>query len=622
MCGICGSSDDPSGSRVSTMNAVLVHRGPDDSGVYTDQACGFALGATRLSIIDVDGGHQPLANEDGSVVAVLNGEIYNHPALMDRLRARGHSFSSRTDTEVLVHLYEDYGDDLVHALDGMFAFAVWDQKRRRLVIARDRFGEKPLFYSARAGQLAFASELTALLASGRVATEVDAQQLDAYFVLGYVPGPGTLIDGVRQLPPGHRLVWENGRTSVEPYWRPMALDEDLPTDHDELVVETEMLLGEAVRSRLVSDVPLGVFLSGGVDSSLVASFAAEASAEPLCTFTVGYDVGTVSELAPARVAADVLGADHHELVLASRDVEPLARSLFERLDQPVADQALLASFAVCRFAREHVKVVVGGEGADELFGGYPRYRWLALADKMDRHLPEAASAGLAAAFDRLPVSGRLSRLSHVLERRSAVDRHLEWVTDGRAGLRDELYGERLRPTFAGSRLEDTLLASGADAATAAPRKFMVLDQILWLPDDVLAKADRASMLASLEVRTPFLEPRLAAFAASVSGRYHVGRGGKRLLRAVLDRRVPDLRRGRGKMAFRVPADEWLRGPLALVLREQVRSNPLYEEGWIRRSKVERLIDDHLESRRNCAEVLWPLMVLGFWMSRLTESVGV
>jgi asparagine synthase (glutamine-hydrolysing) len=589
--------------------------------MHLDETTGTAIGATRLSIIDVQGGHQPVTNEVGSIAAVLNGEIYNYPALADRLRARGHTLRARVDTEALVHLYEDYGVDLVHALDGMYAFAIWDASRRRLVLARDRFGEKPLFYEVRNGVLTFASELCALIAGTGATPALDAAQLDAYFVLGYVPGPGTLLEGVRQVPPGHVLVWEDGRETVRQYWRPPVLTEGLASEGEDLVVETERLLADAVRSRLMADVPLGVFLSGGLDSTLVASFAAEASPRALETFTVGYDVGGVNETDPARIAAEAIGSDHHELLLGTADVEPLARSLFSRLDQPIADQALLASHAVSKFARERVKVVVGGEGADELFGGYPRYRWLTLAQRLDDRVPDPLARAFAGSLRRLPISGRAGRLSQVIDPDTAAARHLDWVTSDRQDARSWLYGPALQPSFSAESLESLLPHTALEGADTG-RAFMALDQVLWLPDDVLAKADRASMLASLEVRTPFLEPTLAEFASAVPARIHMQDGGKSLLRAVLRRRLPSMRRGRQKTAFRVPADQWLRGPLAPLVRDQVESSRLYEDGWIDRDAARRMVAEHAGGEQNRTEMLWPLMVLAFWVDRVAGGSAV
>lgn len=620
MCGICGASRDADGRAVRAMNGALRHRGPDDAGVHIDEVTGTALGATRLSIIDLEGGHQPLSNEDGTVVAALNGEIYNFPLLREQLRARGHTLATSCDTEVLVHLYEDYGPDLVHALDGMYAFAIWDARRRRLVVARDRFGEKPLFYRQTPDGIVFASELTALLAAGGP-REIDRAAVDAYFVLGYVPGPATMIEGVRQLPPGHLLLVEDGSVELRSYWHPPALTETLDADDVELVDELERLLMDSVRSRMIADVPLGVFLSGGTDSTLVTSLATEVSSHRVKTFTVGYDLGEVSEADPARAAADALGTEHHELTLRQGDVADLARDLFTRLDQPVADQALLASYAVARFAGESVKVVVGGEGADELFAGYPRYRYLALADRLDGRVPPAAGRLAAAGIRRMGIEGRAQRLAHVIEPVPAIQRHLDWVTEGRSERRAAFYGPGLESRFSSADLARRLPDPSAAEQLGTARTFMLQDQALWLPDDVLAKADRASMLASLEVRTPFLQPALADLAAAIPIERHLRDGGKALLREILARRQPAGTPRRSKVAFRVPAAEWLRGPLAPVIREQAADSALYRGGYMNRQAVTTAIAEHVSGRRDWSAVLWPLMVLAFWVDRVGAAGG-
>jgi len=620
MCGICGSTEDPTGAAVAVMNDALRHRGPDDGGVYMDEAAGVAVGARRLSIIDVEGGHQPLGNEDGRVWAALNGEIYNHPALRTRLSDRGHRLATATDTEVLVHLYEDYGDALVHALEGMFAFALWDSGRRRLLLARDRFGEKPLFYAERDGQLTFASELTALMLGASIERELEPAALDAYFVLGYVPGPGSIVSGVRQLPPGHLLVWDadSGRSEIHCYWSPPlgssnGAGGDVP--NPELVGETRALLESSVRSRMISDVPLGVFLSGGLDSTLIAAIAATCSRDPIKTFTVGYEVGEVSETGPARRAAQDVGADHHELTLTESEVARRVPELFGSLDQPLADPALVPLNAVAEFARKTVTVTVGGEGADELFGGYPRYRWLARGERLDGRLPAAVASRGARLLRAVPVPGRARRLVDVIDPAPRFERHLDWVSERRRHLRDGLYGPLLRPHAHGSAALDAIDARMPSAARNGPAAdLMRLDQLLWLPDDVLAKADRASMLASLEVRTPYLNREIAEFAAGVSTGTHLAHGGKALLRAVLDQVAPEAR-ARPKTAFRVPAGDWLRGALAPVLGEQLRSGVLYEEGWFDRAAVGRLADEHSAGTRDWSEALWPLLALGLWLDR-------
>jgi asparagine synthase (glutamine-hydrolysing) len=613
MCGICGKTDDPGGTAVAAMNRAMRHRGPDDEGVHTDPDSGVSLGARRLSIIDVEGGHQPLSNEDGSVWGVLNGEIYNHPRLQERLRAAGHELATGVDTEVIVHLYEDLGTDLVYALEGMFTFALWDARNQTLLSARDRFGEKPLFYVEGGGEFAFASELTALLAGVDIRPDLDPGVVDDFFVYGYVPGPEALVRGVNQLPPGHLLRWHRGgRAVVRPYWSPPAPVAATPEPLDDLVVELEGLLEDSVRSRMIADVPLGVFLSGGVDSTLIAALAARVSRDPIKTFTVGYDVGDVSEVEGARVTARELGSEHHELILSETEVAERVPTVLAALDQPLADQSLVAFHAIAEFARREVTTAIGGEGADEVFGGYPRYRWLARAEALGGRLPsplaKAGSNFLAAGVR----SGRARHLADVVRPQTSLERHLDWVTDGRRALRERLYGARLPP---GEALVPKLQRLTASVNGSVEGRFMLLDQLHWLPGDVLVKADRGSMLVSLEVRTPYLNHELVEFAATIPPSLHVRRG-KTLLRELLSRVLPNSVLRRPKTAFRVPAADWLRGPLRRTMEEQLAAGCLFQEGWFDGRAASALLEEHCRGERDWSGSLWPLLALGLWLDRV------
>jgi asparagine synthase (glutamine-hydrolysing) len=618
VCGICGTTSAGDAAALRTMNAAMVHRGPDDEGIYVDRETGVGLGVRRLSIIDVKGGHQPLSNEDGTVWAVLNGEIYNHPSLQEHLLERGHRLSSRTDTEVLVHLYEDHGSDLAHALEGMFAFAVWDARRRLLVLGRDRFGEKPLFYTERGGQVTFASELKPLLQGLASSGKLVPAAIDSYFVFGYLPGNGSFIQGVRQLAPGSLLVWDQGtRTSaVRRYWSPPRMPTRVPTPLFELVAETYQLLNASVRSRLISDVPIGVFLSGGVDSTLVAALAAANSTNPLKTFTVGYDVGSVDERRAARRSAAMLGAEHHELVLGEEDVAERVPGFIRALGQPLADEAFVALRALAGFARRDITVAVGGEGADELFGGYPRYRWLARSTRVPGWLPRTQAARAAGVAERFAGGGRAARVKDVLAPRSTLQRHVRWVSGPRIDCRPELYGPRLRPYVTAEPIPPTLEELG-EPNGSVEAMFMRLDQMQWLPDDVLLKADRATMQTSLEFRTPFLHRDLAEFAASIPASMHVRGGGKLLLRRVLQQVLPEASHGRRKVAFRIPSARWLRGPLRRELVEQLDSSSLYANGWLERPPVARLATEHFEGHDRSA-ILWPIFVLGLWLDSILD----
>jgi len=615
LCGICGSTADRQGAAVAAMNAMLVHRGPDDEGSYIDPS-GVALGARRLSIIDVDGGHQPIANEDGTVWAVLNGEIYNHPRLRTDLLSRGHALRSRTDTEVLVHLYEDYGDALVHALEGMYCFCIWDARRERLLLARDRFGEKPLFYRAWGKRLTFASELTALQKGLDQADAVDPVSLMALLALGYVPGARSMLRDVSQLPPASVLTWslEDPLARVSRYWQ---LPDLRPSAHEslaELADELDGHFANAVDSRLVADVPVGVLLSGGLDSTLVAAYAAQLSNDRIKTFTVGYDQGDVDERDAARRVATILDTEHRELILTSAAVADRVPMLLRQLDQPVADPALVALHAVCDLAREHVTVAVGGEGADELFAGYPRYRWLALSSRIARVAPAPLLALGAGALRSATLDGRLGRLAEVVSPGDVVERHVHWVTDGLARTSCDIWGAALRRQ--GSPFDpvaDARHVIARSGVSGIVRAFMTLDLERWLPDDVLAKADRSSMLCSLEMRTPFLDRSLAEFAASVPIAAHAGPRHKHLLRTLFERTLPQLGEAKRKTAFRVPLAEWLRGPLRPALEAQVARGPAFSEEWLDRRAVRVLVDQHLRGRADHSRVLWSVLTFGSWL---------
>jgi asparagine synthase (glutamine-hydrolysing) len=611
VCGICGTIGLPVPSSVEGMLSDLEHRGPDDRGVFTDGE--FALGATRLSIIDPDGGHQPLSNEDGTVWAALNGEIYNHPSLREHLAERGHRFATKTDTEVLVHLYEDYGEALVHAIEGMFALAIWDARDGSLFLARDRFGEKPLFYSDFAAGFAFASELRPLLRALPHSPEPDPGAVDSFFVFGYVAGSASIVVGIDQLPPGHCLSRRpGGQRELRRYWHPPVHADSAPPD-GAAELEAEALLERSVRSRMIADAPVGVLLSGGVDSTLIAAMSAEASTGPLRTYSVGYASGRVNEIDQARRVASLLATDHRELVLDDADAADRVPAVLRAIDQPIADPALVPTEALASLAAREVKVLVGGEGADELFGGYPRYRWLDRAERLEA-LPDGVRRSSAHLISRIP-GRRSARLSDVLRPSPTVGRHIDWVTGGRRHTRADLYGPRLQTQikegWAIRRLSDSAEACGGRETSAAAR-FMALDQIDWLPDDVLAKADRATMLASVELRTPYLNHELAELCATVPAAVHVRGRGKAWLRAMLRRRTSKALASSPKTAFRVPIAEWLRGPLEPFATRQLRSGPLVEQGWFAREPVEHLLTAHLAGADH-SQALWPLLCLATWL---------
>jgi len=604
---------------LSAMTAALAHRGPDDQGFH--QAPGIALGVRRLSIIDVPGGHQPIGNEDGSVTVGFNGEIYNHRTLRARLEGQGHRFRSNSDTEALVHLYEEYGDALVHLLQGMFAFALWDTTRRRLLLARDRLGIKPLYYVETKDGLVFASEAKALFEHSDVRPQINLDALDLYLSLRYVPGPDTLFRGVKKLAPGHTAVFENRRLTIHRYWELVLGDFQPAVNLDEAVEEFSALLADTVRSHLISDVPVGVLLSGGLDSSAVAALAAPTA---LKTFTVGFDLpGAHNELAEAGATARFLGTDHHELVVKP-DAAELLPQLAWHMDEPVADPAALPTYLICRFARQSVPVVLTGEGGDELLAGYPRYVWFDRAHRLQRALPRWVREGALAVSRLAPVSDRYHRaFDNVLAERSDVERHLHWVAGVAPALRAELLSHEPHTTHH---------ALNAGSGHIIDR-LMELDIKTWLVDDVLHKMDRMSMATSVEARVPFLDHRLVEFVASLPLRVKLANlGTKTLLKRAMAPLLPAATLRRRKHAFQIPLDQWIAGPLRDFVRDTLLDKRARERGWIDTRQLETMLPAASAARRpsrgyqprNTGTLLdgqstWTLLSLELWAKAFLDG---
>ena len=535
------------------MTDAMTHRGPNDRGTY--MAEGVALGARRLSIVDVESGHQPVFSEDGSVVAIQNGELYNHGAIRAELTAEGHTLRTRCDTEILPHVFERDGSRLPERLRGKFALAVWDGRRRQALLARDPLGVKPLYYAVAGDMLVFASELKSVLASGLVTPEVDYEAIDAYLALGYVPAPRSPLVGVYKLLPGHRLVVEDGRMTVEPYWRypvPVVAPEERTEREwaDELLAE----LDEAVRLRLMSDVPLGAMLSGGLDSSLVVALMSRHMNEPVKTFSVGFaDAGTESELEDARIVAKAFGTEHHELELRLSEADVDLADLAWWLDEPLADLSALGFFHISRLASEHVTVALSGQGADELFGGYRKH----VAASLCRTIPKPI-AGFAGS---VAVHGprRFHRTGSTLRARTPSERVLAMSGKLAPDLRHQLVRGPLAELDGGSALR--AIEARAVGLSADPlAETLFLDAQLALPDDMLHYFDRTSMAHSLEVRVPFLDHHVVEFSARIPSRFKVrGRVGKRVLRTAAEGRVPERVLEKRKAGFfRGSVDSWLR----------------------------------------------------------------
>jgi asparagine synthase (glutamine-hydrolysing) len=628
MCGIAGrvttGAEPPERELVERMSAELVHRGPDSCGFHFAESIGLA--SRRLAIIDVPGGDQPIANEDGSVVVVMNGEIYNFKELREQLVERGHRFATGADTEVLVHLYEDRGRDLVRELRGMFAFALWDGRRRRLLLGRDRVGKKPLLYwRGPDGGLTFASELAALLEDGRIKRRADPRAIDAYLTLLYVPHPLSAVQGVSKLPPASTLVWEDGRIDVTRYWRLDYSRKDSGSP-DEVAERVREHLEDAVRVRLLSERPLGVFLSGGVDSTAIVSAMAEVASGPIRTFSIGFDSDRFDETRFARRVANLFGTEHTE-----RRVRPDALAILPKLvthyGDPFGDSSAIPSYYVAQVARESVVVALNGDGGDESFGGYNRYVANAFAERLET-VPRGLRVAAAALAKRLPEprtvdsnAARVRRLAMSLALRPSA-RYAYRMTYIAPSLRRALYTAEFAESFNGFCGEDVIDRVWRDsAAQHAVDRMLDVDVQTYLPDDLLVKMDIATMANSLEARSPLLDHRLMEMAARLPASQKVRGGSTKIaLKAALRGRVPGDLLDRPKWGFSVPLAEWFRGPLqeparAILLDPRTRSR-----GVVRPQVVERLLADHAVGRADRSSELWLLVVLELWYRRFIDGL--
>jgi asparagine synthase (glutamine-hydrolysing) len=626
MCGIAGifnfGTEAPAGREaLARATAAMVHRGPDDEGFYFDGALG--LGNRRLSIVDLPGGHQPISNEDGTVWITFNGEIYNYRDLQDDLKSRGHQFRTAGDTETIVHLYEERGPGCLEHLRGMFAFALWDGRERRLLLARDRLGVKPLFYRAASGSLTFASELRALAelrgkADG--ALEVDPQAVYDFFGFRYIPGPNTFYKGVFKLLPGHYLVADSSGVRTVSWW-------DVPGEEARdcsaaatARIEAEVIesLRESVRLRLMADVPVGIFLSGGTDSSAVVALAAGLDARPLRTFSVGFDEAGYSELPAARRTASAFGTDHHELVVRPNDLaEELGRLIAFR-HEPLAEPTDVALCRVSRLASQSVKVVLAGEGGDELFAGYPKYAAERLAGVISS-LPAEFTRGLAAL---LPYSGRRLRLAlETLSIPDEAERSATWFASFSSAERRALFARDFLGMVDESHPARMLAAYLKRARDRSPlKRLLYADLKLWLPDNLLLRGDQMTMAASIEERVPFLDHKLVELAARIPGRLlaHGFRTKTLLKRALRPHLDPETLRRR-KVGFKVPVGDWFRKPLKPMVADLLLSSPALSRGYFNRHAIEQFVREHLDGIRDRQKQLWALINFELWQRQMTPS---
>ncbi len=627
MCGIAGVAtsnidqgiDEP---QLRSMLGRIVHRGPDDEGVYLD---GFgAIGVRRLSIIDVQGGHQPIHNEDQRLWVVLNGEIYNFKELYDQLSSLGHHFYTRSDTEVIVHAFEEWGDDCVDRLNGMYAFAVWDKEKQRLFIARDRAGIKPLHYCLYNGRLAFASEIKALLALPDIPRELDLVSLNLYLTYEHVPNPRTIFKDIYKLPPGHTLAFQEGQLSIRSYWDFDLSQSEAPSSMRvaEWQESFSGALEQAVRMEMVSDVPLGVFLSGGIDSSAIAAMMTRAGGE-VKSFSIAFENPSFDESKYARTVAQHLGTQHHEELLDERRMWELVPRIAEVLDEPLGDSSFIPTYLLSEFARRYVTVALGGDGGDELLAGYSTIQAHKLSQlylKMPSFLRESVVAPIVG---KMPVSDNNISLDFRIKRfvehaaYPPAERHHRWLGSFTPEEKSLLLTSEVRQQLAQHDTFDIAHELyNSCTARESINKLLYLDMKLYLDTDILTKVDRASMASSLEARVPFLNKVLLDLMARMPLEFKLkGLTRKYILRESMKGILPDEVINRSKKGFNMPVAKWIKGELRGLVQDVLSETKIKREGLFNPVYINKLLDDHLSNKRDNRKLLWTLLVFELWHDR-------
>lgn len=627
MCGIIGKVLRPGDGPIERdvlerMCAAVEHRGPDSRGLFADREVG--LGIQRLAVVDLVSGDQPIRSEDGSVVVVLNGEIYNFQELREQLLTRGHRLLTQGDTEVIAHLYEEHGVDCVRHLHGMFAFALWDAKRRSLLLARDRIGKKPLFYAFRDGGLTFASELRALIQDRTIPRELDPAAIDCFLTYGYIPTPLSVFTAARKLPPAHTLILRDGRIRIDRYWSLDYSSKLRVEDPRELHEPIRAAITTATRRRLVADVPLGAFLSGGIDSSAVVAAMAETSSSPVRTFSIGFDNRRFDELPHARRVAERFATEHHEFVVRSDAISVVPR-IVRQYGEPFADASAIPSFHLAEVTSGHVTVALNGDGGDEAFGGYTRYVANRLASRLDLlpvRLRYAASAGAR----RLRPSEAASAMSKAkrlamglgLAPAGRYESYVSWFSEAQ---RASLYTDDFKAATAQSFPAQVITrpwerASGTDVLDV----MLEVDAVTYLPDDLITKIDIATMAHGLEARSPLLDHELLEFAASIPAQFKVrGRQKKWILRQALRGWLPDEILDRPKQGFMVPLADWFRGELRDHLHDVLLDPRSLGRGFFQPSSVQALLGRHCDGTADESKRLWALFVLELWNREFVDG---
>lgn len=618
MCGICGELRLEGGPPVAagtieTMASMLAHRGPDDSGCFLPEHQDVGLGHCRLSVIDLPGGAQPMANEDGSITVVFNGEIYNFAELRDDLVSRGHTFRTRSDTEVIVHQYEEDGPECVNRFNGMFAFVIWDEREKKLFLARDRLGIKPLYYASAAGRFLFASEIRPIIAALPQTPGLDMASMWAYLAVQYAPAPNTLFQGIRELKPGTRLVADAAGVKEETYWRPPHEVEPLSGAEAEEAILA--LLEDSVKKRLIADVPLGAFLSGGIDSTALVALMRRHVGEGLKTFSVDFDAelgaDAVNETRWSRLASKTFATDHHPLTVSAKDAIDCLPLIAERLDDLISDPAVIPTYLVSRFARDRVTVALSGEGGDELFAGYQRHRLAALV-RYYRLCPGALSKLLfEAPAARVAGARRVRKALAALGAAGPAARHLAWLMVMPGEVVDALIGAG----YGGREVVESRFGKFFEGQSGAYDLDRVLraDLSTWLPDDLLTKVDRASMAVGLECRVPFLDHRMVELCLRVPASEKAGlMRSKTVFKRAVGGLVPDEIIARKKAGFTLPLDAWFRKELREMMLDMLGPDRLSKEGIFDPDAVGALVNEHLSGRENQGHGLFSLLLFQLW----------
>jgi asparagine synthase (glutamine-hydrolysing) len=606
------------------MCSKLIHRGPDDEGIFSQTGSpNITLGHRRLSIIDLSSaGHQPMVNEDNSISLILNGEIYNYLELRTELESRGHVFRSNTDTEVVIHLYEEKGRDCVKSLRGMFAFALWDSNNKILFLARDRLGKKPLFYSHKDSRFLFSSELESLLESGFISKEINKDSLDYYLSFGYIPSPYTIYKNVFQLKPAHTLSLHNNELRVDRYWDLDYLPK-LKISQQEAVEKVLNLLEEAVKIRLHSDVPLGAFLSGGIDSSTIVAIMSKVSRQQVKTFSIGFEDSDYSELTFAREISRIYGTEHHEFMVKP-DALGVLPLLISRYGQPYADSSALPTYYVSKETRSHVTVALNGDGGDESFAGYERYHAMLIAESM-YNLPPLLKRAIKFSSGFIPDSiepkNRLRNIKRFFDAAfiEKEKRYIRWISIFYGELKNALYSAEFKSALKEDKAGSYISSFFNEASDGLLDSLLNADVHTYLPEDLLVKVDIASMANSLEARSPFLDHKFMEFAARLPSSYKIKNGiRKYILKKAIKGIVPDRNVYRRKMGFGVPIGRWFRNELKEYIRDTLLEPKTLRRGYFNAGIVKKLVEDHIGLRKDYSFQLWSLLVLELWHRKFID----